>query len=71
VAPENTQNEATPAKRLIKNSKPNVYCSWSIADDSLRDLILPMIILRRLEVLLEPSKDKMLEEPFSARRWDC
>jgi len=44
---------------------------WSIADDCLRDVyqrgkyrdvILPMVVLRRLDVLLEPSKDKVLEE---------
>lgn len=44
---------------------------WSIADDCLRDIfvrgkyrdvILPMVVLRRLDSLLEPSKDKVLEE---------
>lgn len=44
---------------------------WSIADDCLRDIyvrgkyrdvILPMVVLRRLDVLLEPTKDKVLEE---------
>ncbi|GFD75181.1 DNA methylase [Tenacibaculum sp. KUL113] len=44
---------------------------WSIADDCLRDVyvrgkyrdvILPMIVLRRLDALLEPSKDAVLEE---------
>jgi type I restriction enzyme M protein len=44
---------------------------WSIADDCLRDVyvrgkyrdvILPMVVLRRLDVLLEPTKDKVLEE---------
>lgn len=44
---------------------------WSIADDVLRDVyvrgkyrdvILPMVVLRRLDSLLEPSKDKVLEE---------
>ena len=44
---------------------------WSIADDSLRDVyvrgkyrdvILPMVVLRRLDALLEPSKDAVLEE---------
>lgn len=44
---------------------------WSIADDCLRDVyvrgkyrdvILPMVVLRRLDTLLEPSKDKVLEE---------
>ena len=40
---------------------------WSIADDCLRDVyvrgkyrdvILPMVVLRRLDTLLEQSKDK-------------
>lgn len=44
---------------------------WSIADDCLRDVyvrgkyrdvILPMIVLRRLDALLEPSKNEVLEE---------
>lgn len=44
---------------------------WSIADDCLRDVyvrgkyrdvILPMIVLRRLDVLLEPTKDAVMEE---------
>ncbi len=44
---------------------------WSIADDCLRDVyvrgkyrdvILPMVVLRRLDSLLEPSKAKVMEE---------
>lgn len=44
---------------------------WSIADDCLRDVfvrgkyrdvILPMIVLRRLDCLLEPTKAEVLEE---------
>jgi len=44
---------------------------WNIADDCLRDVyvrgkyrdvILPMVVLRRLDTLLEPSKDKVLDE---------
>jgi len=44
---------------------------WSIADDCLRDVyvrgkyrdvILPMVVLRRLDALLEPSKEAVLEE---------
>lgn len=44
---------------------------WSIADDCLRDVyvrgkyrdvILPMFVLRRLDCLLEPSKDAVMEE---------
>ncbi len=44
---------------------------WSIADDCLRDvyvrgkyrdIILPMVVLRRLDTLLEPTKEAILEE---------
>lgn len=44
---------------------------WRIADDCLRDVyvrgkyrdvILPMVVLRRLDTLLEPSKEAVLEE---------
>ena len=44
---------------------------WSIADDCLRDVyvrgkyrdvILPMVVLRRLDALLEPNKDAVMEE---------
>jgi len=44
---------------------------WSIADDCLRDVyvrgkyrdvILPMVVLRRLDTLLEPSKQAVLKE---------
>ncbi|HDO51479.1 MAG TPA: SAM-dependent DNA methyltransferase, partial [Rhizobiales bacterium] len=44
---------------------------WSIADDCLRDVyvrgkyrdvILPMFVLRRLDCLLEPSKETVIEE---------
>ncbi|MDM8528184.1 class I SAM-dependent DNA methyltransferase [Anaerolineales bacterium HSG24] len=44
---------------------------WSIADDCLRDVyvrgkyrdvILPMVVLRRLDVLLEPTKNAVMEE---------
>ena len=44
---------------------------WSIADDCLRDVyvrgkyrdvILPMVVLRRLDALLEPTKKKVMEE---------
>lgn len=49
----------------------NVSFIWSIADVCLRDafvggkyrdVILPMFLLRRLDCLLEPSKDHGLEE---------
>ncbi len=50
---------------------------WSIADDCLRDVyvrgkyrdvILPMVVLRRLDVLLEPTKEKVLEEVAFQRK---
>lgn len=49
---------------------------WSIADDCLRDVyvrgkyrdvILPMVVLRRLDALLEPTKDAVMEELFFQR----
>lgn len=49
----------------------NVSFIWSIADDCLRDVyvrgkyrdvILPMFVLRRLDCLLEETKDAVLEE---------
>jgi type I restriction enzyme M protein len=60
---------------------------WSIADDCLRDIyvrgkyrdvILSMVILRRLDSLLEPTKEKVLgkslaqnqeSEPLFTLRW--
>lgn len=44
---------------------------WSIADDCLRDVyvrgkyrdvILPMVVLRRLDTLLEPTKQAVLDQ---------
>ena len=44
---------------------------WNVADDYLRDLyvrgkyrdvILPMTVLRRLDAVLEPTKQKVLED---------
>lgn len=57
----------------MDNSVHNKLVSfiWSIADDCLRDVyvrgkyrdvILPMVVLRRLDSLLEPTKDKVLDE---------
>ena len=34
---------------------------WNIADDVLRDVILPMAVPRRLDCLLEPTKKEVLE----------
>lgn len=53
---------------VIHNSIVNFI--WGIADDVLRDVyvrgkyrdvILPMTVIRRLDALLEPSKEKVLE----------
>lgn len=50
----------------IHQFQPIVSFIWSVADDLLRDVyvkgkyrdvILPMTILRRLDVILEPTKD--------------
>lgn len=58
---------------------------WSIADDCLRDIyvrgkyrdvILPMLVLRRLDALLEPTKEAVLEElafqkkELGLKEWD-
>lgn len=51
---------------------------WNIADDVLRDVflrgpycdvILPMVILRRLDALLEPTKEEVDEEVKSQREF--
>ena len=50
---------------------------WSIADDCLRDIynrgkyrdvILPMVVLRRLDALLEPTKDAVLAEAENQKK---
>ena len=54
----------------IHQFQPIISFIWSVADDLLRDVyvkgkyrdvILPMTILRRLDAILEPTKDKVLE----------
>lgn len=54
----------------IHQFQPIISFIWSVADDLLRDVyvkgkyrdvILPMTILRRLDAILEPKKDKVLE----------
>ncbi|MGN8607484.1 UNVERIFIED_CONTAM: type I restriction-modification system subunit M N-terminal domain-containing protein, partial [Campylobacter jejuni] len=49
--------------------QPIVNFIWSVADDLLRDVyvkgkyrdvILPMTIIRRIDAVLEPTKDKVL-----------
>jgi type I restriction enzyme M protein len=62
-----------PSGAFMDHSVHNKLVSfiWSIADDCLRDVyvrgkyrdvILPMVVLRRLDALLEPSKEKVMEE---------
>ncbi len=34
---------------------------WGIADDCLRDVILPMTVIRRIDALLEPTKQAVLK----------
>lgn len=50
---------------------------WSIADDCLRDVyvrgkyrdvILPMVVLRRLDTLLEPSKEKCWKKSVTRKK---
>ena len=53
------------------NNNQIVSLIWNIADDVLRDVflrgqyrdvILPMVVLRRLDALLEPTKEEVEEE---------
>ncbi len=55
----------------MENHNKMVNLIWSVADDCLRDVynkgkyrdvILPMVVLRRLDALLEDTKEKVLEE---------
>ncbi len=50
--------------------QPIINFIWSVADDLLRDvyvkgkyrdIILPMTIIRRVDAVLEPTKDKVLK----------
>ncbi|NLY04460.1 MAG: SAM-dependent DNA methyltransferase, partial [Campylobacter sp.] len=52
---------------------------WSIADDCLRDVyvrgkyrdvILPMVVLRRLDALLEETKEQVFEELKSQKKYN-
>ena len=53
----------------VKELQPIINFIWTVADDILRDIytkgkyrdiILPMTVLRRLDVILEPTKDRVL-----------
>jgi type I restriction enzyme M protein len=71
--PHSRCNRETTTKVHMDHSSHNRVISfiWSIADDCLRDVyvrgkyrdvILPMVVLRRLDTLLEPTKEAVLEE---------
>ncbi len=54
----------------IKELQPIVNFIYSVADDVLvnyyekakyKDIILPMTVIRRLDVVLEPTKEKVVE----------
>jgi len=56
---------------MVTNHNQIVSLIWNIADDVLRDVflrgqyrdvILPMVVLRRLDALLEPTKEEVEEE---------
>ena len=58
------------SRATTQNNNQIVSLIWNIADDVLRDVflrgqyrdvILPMVVLRRLDALLEPTKDKVEE----------
>jgi type I restriction enzyme M protein len=66
-----------PTITPMKSHNRLVSFIWSIADDCLRDVyvrgkyrdvILPMIVLRRLDALLEPGKEKVLAELDTQKR---
>jgi type I restriction enzyme M protein len=65
--------ETQQEKQTMNHAAHNKLVSfiWSIADDCLRDVyvrgkyrdvILPMVVLRRLDTLLEPTKNTVLQE---------
>lgn len=54
----------------IQSLQPLINFIWSVADDVLvntyqkgkyKDVILPMVVIRRLDLLLEPTKEKVLK----------
>ncbi len=67
--------ESTPTPHYLHPMNQSVHNRlisfiWSIADDCLRDVyvrgkyrdvILPMVVLRRLDALLEPTKEAEVE----------
>jgi type I restriction enzyme M protein len=54
----------------VKDLQPVINFIWTVADDVLRDvytkgkyrdIILPMTVIRRLDTILEPTKDKVIQ----------
>lgn len=54
----------------VKDLQPIINFIWSVADDVLRDvytkgkyrdIILPMTVIRRLDTILEPTKDRVIQ----------
>ena len=67
---------------MLKNGEMSWITNyiWGIADDVLRDLyvrgkyrdvILPMTVLRRLDAVLEDSKQSVLSMKQPWTRWHC
>lgn len=65
----------------MNNQTHNAIVSfiWSISDTYLRDIykrgkyrdvILPMTVIRRLDAVLEPSKEAVLKMNKSGRSWN-
>lgn len=53
----------------VKELKPIINFIWTVADDILRDIytkgkyrdvILPMTVIRRIDIILEPTKDRVI-----------
>ena len=64
---------------MESNHNQIVSLIWNIADDVLRDVflrgqyrdvILPMVVLRRLDALLEPTKEEVEEEMKAQEEMD-
>ena len=53
----------------VKELQPIINFIWTLADDILRDIykkgkyrdvILPMTLIRRIDIILEPTKDRVI-----------
>ena len=54
-------NEQKGGDRDFMQHNAIVNFIWGIADDCLRDVILPMMVIRRIDALLEPTKQAVLK----------